>query len=174
LISPPDDVAAADHEFGAPGLDVLHDLSRHPVTALKPEHRPVNAGKQFHVLDGGLRDPSLVHRHRHDFGLRFKRHDDLDEVFADRIVDHLHIALHHRFRHLSRHHQTEHFDEQLGQVALAVLDREVHHWSRVAIRRKRKSGAGRRRRNLLGHRSLRLKGRKQRNGRQEHTTVDAG
>ena len=57
LVSPPDDVAAADHEFGAPGFDVLHDLARHPVASLKAEHRPVNAGKQFDVLDGGLGDP---------------------------------------------------------------------------------------------------------------------
>jgi hypothetical protein len=35
LISPPDDVAAADHEFGAPGFDVLHDLPRHPIVCAR-------------------------------------------------------------------------------------------------------------------------------------------
>ena len=64
LISPPDDVAAVDHEPGAPGLDVLHDLARHPIAAVQAEHRPVHARQQLHVLDRGLGDPALVHRQR--------------------------------------------------------------------------------------------------------------
>ena len=54
LISPIDHVTAVDHESGAPGLDVLHDFARHPFAALEPEHRPVHAGQQLHILDGGL------------------------------------------------------------------------------------------------------------------------
>ena len=68
--------------------------------------------------------------------LVIERHDDLDEFLGDRIEDHLHIPLHHLFRDLLRHDQTEHLDKQLGQVRLAVLGREIHHRSRVAVRGK--------------------------------------
>ena len=137
LISPPDNVAAVDHELGAPGLDVLHDLARHPIAALEPEHRPVHTGKQFHVLDGGLGDPAFVHRQRHDFGLGHERHDDLDELLGDRIEDHLHILLHHLFRDLLRHDQAEHLDEQLVKVRLGR--RWAADTSSAASRRRRQT-----------------------------------
>jgi hypothetical protein len=39
LISPPDNVTAVDHEFGATGLNILDDFARHPLAALQPGGR---------------------------------------------------------------------------------------------------------------------------------------
>ena len=125
LIAPPYDVAAVDDEFGAPGVDVFHDLARHPFAALEPEHRAVHAGKQLHVLDGSLSDPALVHLQRHDLALGHERHDDLNELLGGRIEDHLHIPFDHLFRDPLRHNEPEHFDEQLDKVRVTLLFRKV-------------------------------------------------
>ena len=48
LISPPDDVAGVDYELGAPALDCIHNLVRHPRTAFKAKDRSVHApGRSF-------------------------------------------------------------------------------------------------------------------------------
>ena len=158
LISPPDHVAAVDHEFGASTPDILDNLARHPFATREPEHRPAHSGKEFHVLDRGLGDPALIHRQRHNFAPALERHDDLDEFLGVRSEAHLHIFRYHLFRDLVRHDQTEHFDKQFGQVRLALLEREVHHRPRVAICGKGKS------RSSLASSAAPAKGQKPRRG----------
>jgi hypothetical protein len=51
LVAPPHDVAAVDHQLGAPALDRFHDLAGNPVAALEPVDHAAHAGKQFHIFD---------------------------------------------------------------------------------------------------------------------------
>ena len=174
LIAPPDDVAAVDDEFGAPRIDVLDDLARHPLAALEPEHRAMDAGKQLDVLDRRLGDPALVHRQRHHLGLGHERHDDLDELLGVGIEGHPHIFLHHLFGDPFRHHEAEHLDEELDEVRLARARRQVHHRPRVADRGE---GEAALRRGALRSRRTRQQRRRQRRkrgqSREQRPAVDA-
>ena len=86
-----------------------------PLAAMQAEHGAAHAGEQFHVLDGSLGDPTLVHGQGHDFAPAHERHDDLHQFLGGRVVDELHVFLHGLFRDLLRHHQLEHSDEQLDR-----------------------------------------------------------
>ena len=130
LTSPPDNVPAVEHELGPAALDRFHDLAGDPAAANQPEDRPAHSGKQFHVLDGCLGDPALVHRQRHDFAAGHERHDDLHQLTGGRVVGELDILPDDFFRDFLRKHQVEHFDHQLGSLLLLIrLAREVHHRS---------------------------------------------
>src|SRR6478752_6547992 len=123
LIAPPDRIAAIDDKFGTPRLDILHDFTGHPFAALKPEHRPMHARKQFHVFNGCLSDPTFIYRQGHHFRLGCERHDYLDQVLCDRIEDHLHILRYDGLGDLFRHDQPEHLHEELAEVRLSLFQR---------------------------------------------------
>ena len=151
------------------------DLARHPLAALQAEHSAMNAWKEFHVLDRGLSDPSLIHRQRHHFGLGRERHDDLDELFGLRVEGHPDVFLNHLFCDPIRHHETEHLDEELVEVRLACAGRQVHHRPRVADCGERESALRRGVRSTrIAHEEGRGQRRKRGESREQCAAVYAG
>src|SRR6478672_3478906 len=102
----------------------------------------------------------------------YERHDDLNQLIGGRVIGELDILPNDLFCDLLWKDKRKYVDHQLDRfLPLVGFVREVHHRPRVTVHSKRKSSTANPFRLLCGGRP-RPQGRKQRQTREQNTTVD--